>query len=106
LDEVREMSPVLQVKLLRVLQKRQFERVGGTETIATDARFIAATSQDLDKLVREGRFRQDLLYCLNVYPIPLPLLRERHEDLLPLALHFLGKYSREFGKEVGGLSRQ
>jgi DNA-binding NtrC family response regulator len=106
LDEVGEMSPVLQAKLLRVLQERQFERVGGTETIATDAQFIAATNQDLDKLVREGRFRQDLLYRLNVYPIPLPPLRERHEDLLPLALRFLGKYSREFGKEVGGLSRQ
>ncbi|HEV8715552.1 MAG TPA: sigma 54-interacting transcriptional regulator [Candidatus Binatia bacterium] len=100
------MSPVLQAKLLRVLQEKKFERLGGTETIATDVRFIAATNQDLEKLIAEGRFRRDLFYRLNVYPIPLPPLRERAEDILPLALHFLRKYSRELGKEITGLSTE
>lgn len=106
LDEVGEMSLVLQAKLLRVLQERQFERVGGTQTLTTDARFIAATNQDLDKLIEADRFRQDLFYRLNVYPIPLPPLRDRQEDILPLALDFLEKCSKELGKEVGGLSRE
>jgi Nif-specific regulatory protein len=105
-DEIGEMSPVLQAKLLRVLQEKKFERLGGTETIATDVRFIAATNQDLEKLIAEGRFRRDLFYRLNVYPIPLPPLRERADDILPLALHFLRKYNRELGKEITGLSTE
>ncbi|HJY83422.1 MAG TPA: sigma 54-interacting transcriptional regulator [Candidatus Binatia bacterium] len=104
LDEIGEMNPALQVKLLRVLQEKQFERVGGTETIATDARIIAATNQNLDQLIPRGKFRQDLFYRLNVYPIPLPPLRERKEDILPLASHFLRKYNKELRREITGLS--
>jgi Nif-specific regulatory protein len=106
LDEIGEMNPALQVKLLRVLQEKQFERVGGTETIATDARIIAATNRNLETLLVGEKFRQDLFYRLNVYPIPLPPLRGRKEDILPLALHFLEKYNRELAKGIGGLSKE
>jgi Nif-specific regulatory protein len=106
LDEIGETTPALQAKLLRVLQEQKFERLGGTETLVTDARIIAATNRDLERLIAEGKFREDLYYRLNVYPIPLPPLRERKEDLLPLALHFLKKYSRELRKEVVGLSKE
>lgn len=106
LDEIGEMSPALQAKLLRVLQEKKFERVGGTETIATDARIIAATNRNLETLIVGEKFRQDLFYRLNVYPIPLPLLRERKEDIIPLALHLIGKYNRELGKEITGLSKE
>ena len=106
LDEIGEMSPALQAKLLRVLQEKHFERLGGTATIATDARIIAATNRDPKGLIAEGRFREDLFYRLNVYPIPVPPLRERREDLLPLALHFLRKYSKELQKDVVGLSKE
>jgi transcriptional regulator with PAS, ATPase and Fis domain len=106
LDEVADMSAVLQAKLLRVLQDRKFERVGGTETLTTDARFIAATNQDLERLMAEGRFRQDLYYRLNVYPICLPPLRERLEDLGPLTMHFLKRYSDDLRKEVLGISKE
>lgn len=106
LDEIAEMSPTLQAKLLRVLQDQRFERVGGTETLETDARIITATNQDLERLMAEGKFRRDLFYRLNVYPIPLPPLREREADIMPLALHFLKKYSDDLGKEVDGLSRE
>jgi Nif-specific regulatory protein len=106
LDEIAEMSPLLQAKLLRVLQEKRFERVGGTETLTTDARIIANTNQDLDRLLAEGKFRRDLFYRLNVFPIALPPLRERTEDIIPLALYFLNKYSQELKKDVGGLSRE
>jgi Nif-specific regulatory protein len=106
LDEIAEMSSTLQAKLLRVLQDKHFERVGGTETLVTDARIIAATNQDLERLMAERKFRRDLYYRLNVYPIPLPPLREREADIMPLALHFLKKYSDELAKEVDGLSRE
>ena len=106
LDEIGELSPVIQAKLLRVLQEKTFERLGGTVTLKTDARIIAATNRDLGQLIVERRFREDLFYRLNVYPILIPPLRERKEDLLPLALHFLRKYSRELGKEVTGLSKE
>ncbi|MFQ5553434.1 MAG: sigma 54-interacting transcriptional regulator, partial [Thermoplasmata archaeon] len=106
LDEIGEMSPALQAKLLRVLQEKQFERLGGTETIATDARIIAATNRELEALVKAGQFREDLFYRLNVYPIPLPPLRERKEDTLPLAHHFLQKSSRELRKDVPRLSKE
>ena len=106
LDEIADMSPALQAKLLRVLQEKQFERLGGTETIVADARIITATNRELEALVKAGEFREDLFYRLNVYPIPIPPLRERQEDILPLALHFLQKSSRELRKDVVKLSTE
>jgi transcriptional regulator with PAS, ATPase and Fis domain len=106
LEDVDALSPALQAKLLRVLQARRFERVGGTETLTTDARIIAATSQDLEQLVAGGRFRGDLYFRLNVYPIALPPLRARQEDLLPLALHLLKQHSHAVGKDVPGMSAE
>src|SRR6185295_5946772 len=93
LDEISEMSAVMQVKLLRVLQERRFRRVGGLEEQTADIRVVAATNQDLSKAVAEGRFREDLFYRINVIPIALPPLRERREDIPLLAEHFLAKYS-------------
>src|SRR4249919_2123834 len=93
LDEIGEMSAVMQVKLLRVLQERRFRRVGGLEEMQADIRVVAATNQDLARLISEGRFREDLFYRINVIPIVLPPLRERREDIPLLAEHFLGKYS-------------
>ncbi len=92
LDEIGDMSMQLQGKLLRVLQEREFERVGGTEPIKTDVRVIAATHHDLEKMVRESRFREDLFYRLNVIQIDIPALRKRKDDIVPLAEHFLRKY--------------
>ncbi len=89
LDEVAEMSPHLQVKLLRILQEQEFERLGGTKTIRCDVRILAATNKDLDKLVEEGTFREDLYYRLKVIPIALPPLRDRRSDIPLLAYHFL-----------------
>jgi two-component system response regulator PilR (NtrC family) len=104
LDEIGEMSAVMQVKLLRVLQERKFRRVGGLEEMQADIRVIAATNQDLAKLVADGRFREDLFYRINVIPIALPPLRERREDIPLLADHFLAKYSEQMGKHVTGIS--
>ncbi|MDW7709196.1 MAG: sigma-54 dependent transcriptional regulator [Deferrisomatales bacterium] len=98
LDEISEISPDIQVKLLRFLQEREFERVGGLETIRADVRVVAATNQDLASLVAEGRFRQDLYYRLRVVTIDLPPLRERPEDLPLLVRFFLEKIGREVGK--------
>ncbi|MCA9669849.1 MAG: sigma-54-dependent Fis family transcriptional regulator [Myxococcales bacterium] len=95
LDEIGETSPGLQAKLLRALQERTFERVGGTESIKVDARFIAATNRDLEKAVEEGSFRQDLYYRLAVFPISIPPLRARPGDILPLAEHFVAKLSKQ-----------
>jgi len=106
LDEIGEMSAVLQVKLLRVLQERRFRRVGGLEEQQADIRVIAATNQDLTKLVAEGRFREDLFYRINVIPITLPPLRDRREDIGLLAEHFLAKYNEQMGKEIAGISRE
>jgi len=92
LDEIGDMSLSLQGKLLRVLQEREFERVGGTEPIRTDVRVIAATHHTLEKMVRENRFREDLFYRLNVIQINIPPLRKRKDDIIPLAEHFLRKY--------------
>jgi DNA-binding NtrC family response regulator len=104
LDEIGEMSPTMQVKLLRVLQERKYRRVGGTEEVPANIRVIAATNQDLPKAVAEGKFREDLFYRLNVIPIPLPSLRERPGDIPLIAAHFLAKYTREMGKRLPGFS--
>ena len=106
LDEIAEMSAVMQVKLLRVLQERRFRRVGGLEEITADIRVIAATNQDLSKAVAEGRFREDLFYRINVIPIPLPPLRARREDIPPLAEHFLAKYAEQMEKIISGVSHE
>jgi two-component system response regulator HydG len=100
LDEVGEMSPTTQVKLLRVLQEQQFERVGGTESITVDTRIIAATNKELDKEVEANRFREDLYYRLNVVPIQLPPLRDRKEDIPPLAEYFLKFYREKNHREI------
>ncbi len=97
LDEIGEMSPSLQAKLLRVIEERKIERLGGTKEIPVDVRFIVATNRNLSALVKEGRFRQDLYYRLSVFPIEIPPLRERKEDIIPLAEFFLRKL-REEGK--------
>ena len=104
LDEIGDFSPHTQVRLLRVLQEREFERVGGTKTIKTDMRVIAATNHNLEALIAEGRFRQDLYYRLNVFSILVPPLRERRGDILLLADHFVEKYGKKAGKKVRRIS--
>ena len=98
LDEIGEMSPMLQVKLLRVLERRIFKRVGGTKDISVNVRVISATNQDLERAVREGAFREDLYYRLKVVPLFVPPLRERREDILPLSQLFMDRFSRQFKK--------
>ena len=104
LDEVSEMSPALQVKFLRVLENRQFERVGGTKTIEVDVRIVAATNRELHLMIESGTFREDLYYRLNVVPAHIPPLREHKEDIEPLAQHFLKRYNLETGKRIEGFS--
>jgi two-component system nitrogen regulation response regulator GlnG len=104
LDEVGDMSPLLQSKILRVLQEQRFERVGGNETIATDVRVIAATNRDLKQMVAKGQFREDLYYRLNGFTIKIPPLRERGDDILLLLEHFLVTFAGEWGKDVHGFS--
>lgn len=104
LDEIGELSPELQVKLLRVLQERVIERVGGTETIAVDFRLVAATNKNLQEEIAAGRFREDLFYRLNVVNIHLPPLRERREDIPILAGHFLRRFSQENSRQVQGFT--
>jgi formate hydrogenlyase transcriptional activator len=104
LDEIAELTPDVQVMLLRVLQERSIERVGGLTPIAVDVRLIAATHQDLPRAVSESRFRADLYYRLNVFPIPVPPLRERPEDIGDLARHFIHQFNRRLGKRVGGIA--
>ena len=106
LDEIGDISPVVQVRLLRVLQERQFERVGGNETLSVDVRLICATQRDLKEEIRKGSFREDLYYRLNVVPMHLPPLRERREDILLLSDHFMNKFSQKMGKEITGLSEE
>ncbi len=106
LDEIGEMSPAMQVKLLRVLQEKTFERVGGTTPITVDVRIIAATNRDLKRAVREGTFREDLYYRLNVIPIYLPPLRERKEDLPLLCDFLISRHCRKLHKKIRGISPQ
>jgi Nif-specific regulatory protein len=104
LDEIGDLSPQIQVKLLRVLQERELERVGGTATIKVDVRLIAATNRNLEEEVRAGRFREDLYYRLNVFPLHVPPLRERKSDLVLLADHFAEKYAEKNGKLIKRIS--
>lgn len=104
LDEIGELSPSIQVKLLRILQERSFERVGGSKALKTNARIIVATNRDLHAAVKEGVFREDLFFRLNVFPIHLPPLRDRGADILLLADHFAEKYSLETGKSIRRIS--
>jgi Nif-specific regulatory protein len=104
LDEIGDISTAVQVRLLRVLQERNFERVGGTRSINVNVRVITATSVDLEKAIEEGRFREDLYYRLNVFPILLPRLRDRRSDIILLADHFVRKYNEAYGKGVKRIS--
>jgi two-component system, NtrC family, response regulator PilR len=104
LDEIGEMTPMMQIKVLRVLQERRFRRVGGLEEIAADIRVVAASNQDLPKAVAEGRFREDLYYRINVIPIHLPPLRERREDVPLIAEHFMVKYRQQMAKPLVAIS--
>jgi Nif-specific regulatory protein len=104
LDEIGEISPALQAKLLRFLQEREFERVGSNKTTSANVRVIAATNRDLEDAVKQNRFRLDLYYRINVFPIHLPPLRERKEDILPLANNFVERYAAKIGKSVRRIS--
>lgn len=104
LDEIGDIPISTQMRLLRVLQERCIERVGGTESIAVDVRIIAATNRDLEKAMSEGKFRDDLYYRLNVFPINIPPLRERRSDIMLLADHFVAKYNKAYGKNIKRIS--
>ncbi len=105
LDEIGDLSLATQVKLLRVLQEKEFQRLGGTETIKVDVRVICATHQDLKKMVTEKKFREDLFYRINVFPVTLPPLRDRKEDIPLLVAHFTHKYNKENNKNIEGVNR-
>jgi two-component system response regulator PilR (NtrC family) len=106
LDEIGDTSPAMQIKLLRVLQERRIRRVGGTEEAEVNVRVLAATNQDLEQMVRDRRFREDLYYRINVIQIRMPALREKPEDVPRLALHFLVKYGRVMGKKITRISEE
>ncbi len=106
LDEIGELSPAVQVKLLRFLQEHEFQRLGGNQTLRSDVRVISATNRDLEQRVKEGAFREDLFYRLNVVVMSIPPLRERKEDIPSLIDHFLKRYAEENGKEIAGLSSE
>ena len=104
LDEIGDMQPALQAKLLRVLQEREIQRVGGSAAIPVDVQVIAATNQDLEEAITAGRFREDLYWRIAAFPIEIPPLRERREDLPELAEHFLHKHAERNGRSIRGLS--
>ena len=106
LDEIGELPQEMQVLLLRVLQEREFERLGGTHTLQVDVRLVAATNRDLAEDVRAGRFRSDLYYRLNVFPVHVPPLRERPQDIPPLVAHFAEKYGERFGRKISRVEPQ
>ena len=106
LDEIGDTTPAMQIKLLRVLQERRIRRVGGTDEIEVNVRVLAATNHDLEQLVRQKRFREDLYYRINVIQIRMPALREKPEDIPKLALHFLVKYGRIMGKKITRISEE
>ena len=106
LDEIGEMETTLQAKLLRAIETKRFYRIGGRREIESDVRIIAATNRDLRKLIEEGKFREDLYYRLNVVEINIPPLRERKEDILPLAYHFLRQFSRKYSKNIEGFTKR
>jgi formate hydrogenlyase transcriptional activator len=105
LDEIGELNPEMQIALLRVLQEREFERVGGNRTIQTDVRVIAATNRDLSKEVADGRFRMDLYYRLNVFPVHVPSLRERSDDIPILVDYFASRLGARMGKRIRQIDR-
>jgi len=106
LDEIGDIPPSVQVKLLRVLQEKEFERIGGNETIKVDVRLVAATNRDLEKAMKDGSFREDLYYRLNVVSVVLPPLRERKEDIPALMEHFIRKYAKENNKSIVGVTAE
>jgi transcriptional regulator with GAF, ATPase, and Fis domain len=106
LDEVAELSPDTQAALLRFLQEREFERVGGGQPVQVDVRVIAATNRDLNAVVAHGSFREDLLYRLNVFPIEVPPLRERKEDILMLVEYFVQRYAKRAGKNIRSIDQK
>ncbi len=106
LDEIGDMSPSTQAKILRVLQEHEFERLGGTRTLRVDVRLIAATNRDLSGMVQAGQFREDLYYRLNVVSIEMPPLRERKDDIVPLASSFIRRFSGELKKKIDGLETE
>jgi len=105
LDELSDTSPALQQRLLRVIQEREFQPVGSNQTIKVDVRILSATNRDLLKLVQQGKFREDLYYRINVFPIYVPLLKDRKDDILLLANYFLNKYMIQAGKNINGFSK-
>ena len=105
LDEIGELPLEMQVKLLRVLQEQELERVGGTQTVKVDVRVVAATNQDLSEAVRDGTFRADLFYRLNIFPVRMPPLRERVHDIPLLAAHFVRQFAERMGKPARRIAR-
>jgi transcriptional regulator with GAF, ATPase, and Fis domain len=106
LDEIGELPQEMQILLLRVLQEREFERLGGTQTLRVDVRLVAATNRDLAEDVRARRFRSDLYYRLNVFPVHVPALRDRPEDIPPLVAHFADKYGARFSRKISRIERR